>query len=37
MSEIQNQIGGDHYRKMAIARSEALPEAVASTEELGRR
>jgi hypothetical protein len=20
MSEIQNQIGGDHYRKMAIAR-----------------
>ena len=24
MSEIQNQIGGDHYRKMAIARLNGL-------------
>ena len=25
MSEIQNQIGGDHYRKMAIAEVTGLP------------
>jgi len=25
MSEIQNQIGGDHYRKMAIARLNGTP------------
>ena len=36
MSEIQNQIGGDHYRKMAIAKvsgagtaSDALPGSAA--------
>jgi hypothetical protein len=25
MSEIQNQIGGDHYRKMAIAKVSGRP------------
>jgi len=25
MSEIQNQIGGDHYRKMAIAELRGRP------------
>jgi hypothetical protein len=27
MSEIQNQIGGDHYRKMAIAEFSGRPKA----------
>ena len=26
MSEIQNQIGGDHYRKMAIVKVSGVPQ-----------